>query len=88
MIAIVDYNAGNLTSVKLALDYLGTRSEITPSPARILAADRVIFPGVGSAGAAMQNIRALGLAEYRPGWHSARICRIIFHRGRVLRLGR
>lgn len=63
MIAIVDYNAGNLTSVKLALDYLGTRSEITRSPARILAADRVIFPGVGSAGAAMQNICALGLAD-------------------------
>lgn len=63
MIAIVDYNAGNLTSVKLALDYLDTQSEITRSPARILAADRVIFPGVGSAGAAMQNIRALGLAD-------------------------
>ncbi|MFH1969091.1 MAG: imidazole glycerol phosphate synthase subunit HisH [Verrucomicrobiota bacterium] len=63
MIAIVDYNAGNLTSVKLALDYLSARSEITQSPARILAADRVIFPGVGSAGAAMQNIRALGLAD-------------------------
>ena len=63
MIAIVDYNAGNLTSVKLALDYLGTPSEITRDPVRILAAERVIFPGVGSAGAAMQNIRALGLAD-------------------------
>jgi glutamine amidotransferase len=63
MIAIVDYNAGKLTSVKLALDYLGVRAEITRDPERILAADRVIFPGVGSAGAAMQNIRALGLAD-------------------------
>ena len=63
MIAIVDYNAGNLTSVKLALDYLGTRSEITRDPERIIAADRVIFPGVGSAGAAMQNIRTLDLAD-------------------------
>ena len=63
MIAIVDYNAGNLTSVKLALDHLGASSEITRDPKRILAADRVIFPGVGSAGAAMQNIRALGLAD-------------------------
>lgn len=59
----MDYNAGNLTSVKLALDYLGASSEITRDPARILAAERVIFPGVGSAGAAMQNIRALGLAD-------------------------
>ncbi|MDD5677297.1 MAG: imidazole glycerol phosphate synthase subunit HisH [Kiritimatiellae bacterium] len=63
MIAIVDYNAGNLTSVKLALDYLGTSSEITRNSERILAADRVIFPGVGSAGAAMENIRVLGLAD-------------------------
>ena len=63
MIAIVDYNAGNLTSVKLALDYLGASAEITRDPARILAAERVIFPGVGSAGAAMQNILALGLAD-------------------------
>lgn len=63
MIAIVDYNAGNLTSVKLAMDYLGARSEITQSPERILAADRVIFPGVGSVGAAMQNIRILNLAD-------------------------
>ncbi len=62
MIAIVDYNAGNLTSVKLALDYIGASAEITQDPARILAADRVIFPGVGSAGAAMRNISALGLA--------------------------
>jgi len=63
MIAIVDYKAGNLTSVKLALDHLGIPAEITREPERMLAADRVIFPGVGSAGAAMQNIRALGLAD-------------------------
>ncbi|MBI2441664.1 MAG: imidazole glycerol phosphate synthase subunit HisH [Lentisphaerae bacterium] len=63
MIAIVDYNAGNLTSVKLALDYLGAPAEITQDPERILAAERVIFPGVGSAGAAMRNLLALGLAE-------------------------
>jgi len=63
MIAIVDYNAGNLTSVKLALDYLGVHSEITRDPERIIAADRVIFPGVGSAGAAMENIHALGLGQ-------------------------
>lgn len=62
MIAIVDYNAGNLTSVKLALDYLGASAEITRNPERILAADRVIFPGVGSAGAAMQSIHALNMA--------------------------
>ncbi len=64
MIAIVDYRAGNLTSVKRALEHLGHREcEITDSAAKIRAADRVILPGVGAAGATMENLRALGLAE-------------------------
>ena len=64
MIAIVDYRAGNLTSVKRALEHLGHRDcEITDDAAKIRAADRVILPGVGAAGATMQNLRALGLAE-------------------------
>lgn len=62
MIAIIDYNAGNLTSVQLAFEHLGVPSEITQNPARILAADRVVFPGVGSAGAARRNLDQLGLA--------------------------
>ena len=49
MIAIIDYKAGNLTSVRLALEYIGVECEITSDPARILAAERVIFPGVGAA---------------------------------------
>jgi len=63
MIAIVDYKAGNLTSVKLAFEYLGVEAEITNRPEKILAADRVVFPGVGSAGAAMDNITALQLKD-------------------------
>jgi imidazole glycerol-phosphate synthase subunit HisH len=62
MIAIVDYKAGNLTSVARALEYLGHRCEITDRPDRIRAADRVILPGVGAAGATMENLNALGLA--------------------------
>ncbi len=61
MIAIVDYRAGNLTSVARALEYLGHRCEITDRPERIRAARRVILPGVGAAGATMDNLRALGL---------------------------
>lgn len=61
MIAIVDYNAGNLTSVRLAFDALQVPAEITRDPARIAAAERVVFPGVGHAGAAMRNLHALGL---------------------------
>jgi glutamine amidotransferase len=62
MIAIVDYKAGNLTSVARALEYLGHRCEITDRAERIRAADRVILPGVGAAGATMENLNALGLA--------------------------
>jgi imidazole glycerol-phosphate synthase subunit HisH len=63
MIAIVDYKAGNLTSVQRALEFLGHKSEITDRAERIAAADRVILPGVGAAGATMENLHALGLVE-------------------------
>jgi len=63
MIAIVDYRAGNLTSVRLAFEALAVRAEVTDSPDRIRAADRVVFPGVGAAGAAMANLARLGLGE-------------------------
>jgi len=64
MIAIVDYRAGNLTSVKRALEHLGHPAcEITDNADKIRAADRVILPGVGAAGATMENLHALGLAE-------------------------
>ena len=61
MISIIDYKAGNLTSVKLALDALGVESSITSDPDAIRSADRVVFPGVGAAKSAMDNLRALGL---------------------------
>ena len=63
MIAIVDYKAGNLTSVAHALAHLGHRCEITDRPERVRAAERVILPGVGAAGATMKNLRALGLDQ-------------------------
>jgi imidazole glycerol-phosphate synthase subunit HisH len=61
MIAIVDYQAGNLTSVASALEHLGHRCEITDEPAAIRRAGRVILPGVGAAGATMENLRGLEL---------------------------
>jgi imidazole glycerol-phosphate synthase subunit HisH len=63
MIAIVDYKAGNLTSVQRALEFLGHKSEITDRADRIAAAERVILPGVGAAGATMENLNALGLSN-------------------------
>ena len=61
MIAIVDYRAGNLTSVKLAFDAIGAETLVTSDPAVVRAAERVVFPGVGAAASAMANLRALGL---------------------------
>lgn len=63
MIAIIDYRAGNLTSVKLALDAIGREAVITSDIDCILNAERVVFPGVGAAGAAMQNLQSLHLVE-------------------------
>jgi len=63
MVAIVDYGAGNLTSVASAVRHLGEEPRITRSPQEILRADRVIFPGVGAAGASMGNLKRLGLDD-------------------------
>lgn len=63
MIRIVDYDAGNLTSVKRALDYLDIPCEITPDAERIAAAERVVFPGVGHAASAMETLRSRGLDQ-------------------------
>ena len=63
MIAIIDYKAGNLTSVRLALETIGVQAEVTRDVARIRAAVRVIFPGVGAAGSAMEHLRELDLID-------------------------
>lgn len=63
MIAIIDYKAGNIASVKNALDRLGVASMVTSKPAEILAADGVIFPGQGRAGAAMKELQRTGLDQ-------------------------
>ena len=61
MIAILKYNAGNIKSVKNALNRLGYKSIITDDPRELIKADKVIFPGVGEAASAMQYIRERGL---------------------------
>ena len=74
MIAIVDYKAGNLTSVKLAFEALARERAgspprhtdaivVTSDPSVIAAADRVVFPGVGAAASAMANLRELDLVD-------------------------
>lgn len=61
MITIVDYKAGNLTSVKRALDHLGLAAQISADPEVVRRAERLIFPGVGHAGAAMEVLKIRGL---------------------------
>jgi len=61
MITIVDYKAGNLTSVKRALDHLGIENQISKDPSVVRSADQIIFPGVGAAGAAMEALKERNL---------------------------
>jgi imidazole glycerol-phosphate synthase subunit HisH len=63
MIAIIDYEGGNLTSVLRAVNHLGFDGEITQNPQVIDNADRLIFPGVGAAGASMDVLNKTGLTE-------------------------
>jgi glutamine amidotransferase len=60
---IVDYGAGNLTSVYNALNYLSIKSEISNEPEKIEKAGKIIFPGVGAAKAAMENLNRTGIGE-------------------------
>jgi glutamine amidotransferase len=64
MIGIVDYRAGNLTSVARALKYLGEDCRITDDPEILSGCSHIIFPGVGAAGEAMLNLRLRKL-DYR-----------------------
>lgn len=61
MITIVDYKAGNLTSVKRAFDHLGIPNRSSADPQVIRSAERIVFPGVGHAGAAMRVLKEDGL---------------------------
>jgi len=61
VIAILDYEAGNLTSVELAVRHVGGDAVVTQDPQVALSAERVIFPGVGSAKSCMANLQRFGL---------------------------
>ena len=61
MIAIIDYDAGNIKSVEKALEYLQADYILTKDPSALMAADHVILPGVGAFGDAMDKLRSSGL---------------------------
>ena len=61
MLAILEYKAGNQTSVRRALEHLGIPCRITADPAELEQAQGIIFPGVGAAGQAMEALTSAGL---------------------------
>ncbi len=61
MLAILDYEAGNQTSVRRALEHLEIDCKITARPEELYAAQGIIFPGVGAAGQAMEHLRTSGM---------------------------
>jgi glutamine amidotransferase len=61
MVAIIDYGVGNLFSLKSSLDAIGEKSIVTSNPDEIRKAERIILPGVGAFGDAMQKLKDTGL---------------------------
>lgn len=62
-LAVVDLGYGNIGSIRIAFERLGAAPVLTPDPAAIAAAERVVLPGVGAAGFAMARIAERGLGE-------------------------
>lgn len=62
-VTLIGYGSGNVASVRFALERLGARVRISADPADLIDAERVILPGVGAAGYAMQRLNTLGLVE-------------------------
>jgi glutamine amidotransferase len=71
-VAIVDYGMGNLHSVRRKLDRIGVRAELTSEPSELLRADKLLLPGVGHFGKAMEHLQTLGLV---PALHEAAMVR-------------
>jgi glutamine amidotransferase len=65
-IVIINYGAGNIQSVQFALQRLGFEGVLTDNPEEIIAADKVIFPGVGEASSAMNKLQVIGLDKLIP----------------------
>jgi len=66
MVAIIDYDAGNVRSLQFALERLGVKSVLTADSEVIRTAEKVIFPGQGAAGSAMEKLQQTGLDQLIP----------------------
>ncbi len=81
MIAVIDYGAGNIFSVKNALDYLGFDSLLTNKKEDIEKADGLILPGVGAFPSAMKMLEQSGLTEKKPFLGICLGMQLIFQKG-------
>lgn len=68
MTGIVDYNAGNITSVERALNFLGAPYILSKDPSDLTECDRIIFPGVGDAAYAMNQLKKSGFDIFLKEW--------------------
>ena len=68
MIGIVDYNAGNITSVQRALNSLGIKNILSKNPEELKNCDKLIFPGVGDAAYAMVQLKETGFDKFLKEW--------------------
>lgn len=71
MVGIVDYNAGNITSVQRALNSLGIENILSKNPEELKNCDKLIFPGVGDAAYAMQQLKETGFDIFLKDWNKA-----------------
>ena len=72
MVGIVDYNAGNIKSVERALSSLGVQYVLAKNPHEIQQADRLVFPGVGEAKYAMEQLHKAGFDSFLKDWVQAK----------------
>lgn len=94
MITLIDYGAGNVRSVTKALQAVGAKVHVTRDAADVLAAEKVVLPGVGAFGDCMSSLRTSGLAEaicqtVRNGRHFLGICvgmQVLFEEGEEMGL--
>ena len=68
MIAIIDYGAGNLKSVKKAFDYLKVKSKVVSAPEEVADAEKIVLPGVGAFGAAVQKLYETDFFSFLQQW--------------------
>ncbi|MBR1721644.1 MAG: imidazole glycerol phosphate synthase subunit HisH [Treponema sp.] len=71
MVGIIDYNAGNIRSVERALSFLKAEYVLSKNPADLKNCDRLIFPGVGEAAYAMQQLKSTGFDSFLKDWSAA-----------------